>query len=58
MTNPAAGQTPGGDLQALAKGGRTNFLGFLLRLAARLPFIYIGGQYYGTEALGRYASVP
>ena len=46
----------GGDLAALAKGGRTNFLGFLLRLAARLPFLFIAGRLYGAEALGRFAS--
>jgi len=43
------------DIQALAKGGRTNFLGFLLRLAARLPFLFIAGRWYGEEALGRFA---
>ena len=46
----------GGDIAALAKGGRTNFLGFLLRLAARLPFLFIGGRLYGANALGRFAS--
>ena len=45
-----------GDIQALAKGGRTNFLGFLLRLAARLPFLFIAGRLYGADALGRFAS--
>ena len=45
----------GDDLKALAKGGRTNFLGFLLRLAARLPFLFIAGRIYGAEALGRFA---
>lgn len=45
----------GDDLQALAKGGRTNFFGFLLRLAARLPFLFIAGRWYGAEALGRFA---
>jgi len=45
-----------GDIQALAKGGRTNFFGFLLRLAARLPFLFIAGRLYGAEALGRFAS--
>ncbi len=44
------------DIAALAKGGRTNFLGFLLRLAARLPFLFIAGRLYGAEALGRFAS--
>ncbi len=43
------------DIAALAKGGRTNFLGFLLRLAARLPFLFIAGRLYGAEALGRFA---
>lgn len=45
----------GDDIKALAKGGRTNFLGFLLRLAARLPFLFIAGRWYGAEALGRFA---
>jgi O-antigen/teichoic acid export membrane protein len=45
----------GDDIAALAKGGRTNFLGFLLRLAARLPFLFIAGRIYGAEALGRFA---
>jgi O-antigen/teichoic acid export membrane protein len=43
------------DIAALAKGGRTNFFGFLLRLAARLPFLFVAGRYYGPEALGRFA---
>ncbi len=44
------------DIQALAKGGRTNFFGFLLRLAGTAPFLFIAGRLYGVEALGRYAS--
>ena len=51
-----AGSAPGGDIAALAKGGRTNFLGFLLRLAGMLPFLFIAGRLYGPDALGRYAS--
>ncbi len=43
------------DMAALARGGRTNFFGFLLRLFARLPFLFIAGQLYGAEALGRFA---
>lgn len=43
------------DIAALAKGGRTNFIGFLLRLAARLPFLFIAGRLYGADALGRFA---
>ena len=50
-------QAPAGgdDIAALARGGRTNFFGFLLRLAARLPFLFIAGRIYGAEALGRFA---
>ena len=44
-----------GDIDTLAKGGRTNFFGFLLRLAARLPFLFIAGRWYGADALGRFA---
>jgi O-antigen/teichoic acid export membrane protein len=43
------------DLKALAKGGRTNVFGFVLRLAARLPFLFIAGRLYGPEVLGRFA---
>jgi O-antigen/teichoic acid export membrane protein len=43
------------DLAALAKGGRTNVFGFVLRLAARIPFLFIAGRMYGPEALGRFA---
>ena len=46
---------PSADLAALARGGRINFLGFVLRLAARLPFLFIAGRMYGPEALGRFA---
>ncbi len=60
MTGPAsdaaASEPPKDDIAALAKGGRTNFLGFLLRLAARLPFLFIAGRLYGAAALGRFAS--
>ena len=44
------------DIQALAKGGRTNFFGFLLRLLGTAPFLFIAGRFYGVEALGIYAS--
>ncbi len=40
---------------ALARGGRTSFIGFVLRLAARFPFLFIAGRLYGAEALGRFA---
>ncbi|GGY93676.1 hypothetical protein GCM10011614_05790 [Novosphingobium colocasiae] len=62
---PAGGRDEAGDdarlnedFAALAKGGRTNFLGFFLRLAARIPFLFIAGRAasYGPAALGRFAS--
>ncbi len=40
---------------ALARGGRTNFAGFLLRLMARFPFLLIAARLYGAEDLGRFA---
>lgn len=43
------------DAAALAKGGRTNFFGFILRLVARLPFLYVAGRWYGPDAVGRFA---
>lgn len=43
------------DIAALARGGRVNFFGFLLRLAARLPFLFIAGRIYGAGTLGRFA---
>lgn len=43
------------DIAQLAKGGRTNILGFVLRLIARIPFLIIGGRIYGAAALGRMA---
>lgn len=44
------------DLAALAKGGRTNTMGFVMRLIARIPFLVIATRLYGAEALGRFAS--
>ncbi len=43
------------DLAALARGGRINFFGFVLRLLARLPFLFIAGRIYGADELGRFA---
>lgn len=43
------------DTAALAKGGRTNVFGFVLRLVARLPFLYFAGRWYGAESVGRFA---
>lgn len=39
----------------LASGGRISFGGFLLRLAARLPFLFIAGRLYGAASVGRFA---
>lgn len=52
MTQPADDQS---DMAALARGGRTNFFGFVLRLMARMPFLFIAGRLYGAESLGRFA---
>ncbi|MFS0772664.1 lipopolysaccharide biosynthesis protein [Sphingomonas sp. 1P08PE] len=43
------------DIDALAKGGRTNIAGFILRLAARIPFLFIAGRAYGPDLVGRFA---
>ena len=48
----SAEETAQQDIRALAKGGRTNFLGFLLRLLGTAPFLFIAGRFYGVEALG------
>ena len=58
---PAAGGGTGAasdqhDIAALAKGGRTNVIGFLLRLMARIPFLFIASRLYGAAAMGRFAS--
>lgn len=46
---------PAADSAALARGGRTNFAGFLLRLGARFPFLVLAARLYGAEELGRFA---
>ncbi len=43
------------DIAALAKGGKTNVFGFALRLAARVPFLFIIGWLYAKEDVGRFA---
>jgi hypothetical protein len=43
------------EIAALAKGGKTNVLGFILRLAARIPFLFIIGWLYTKEDVGRFA---
>jgi len=52
---PVDGNSGKSDIALLAKGGRTNIFGFLLRLAARLPFLFIAGRLYGASVLGRFA---
>jgi O-antigen/teichoic acid export membrane protein len=42
-------------MATLARGGRLNVLGFALRLAARVPFLFIAGRVYGAAELGRFA---
>lgn len=53
MTDAAA--RPDDDIAALARGGRTNFFGFVIRLVARIPFLFIAGRFYGPDLLGRFA---
>jgi O-antigen/teichoic acid export membrane protein len=48
-------QSSAADTSLLARGGRTSFVGFVLRLGARLPFLFVAGQLYGAKALGLYA---
>jgi O-antigen/teichoic acid export membrane protein len=48
-------EQPADDIAQLAKGGRTNVLGFVIRLAGRLPFLFIAGRSYGPEIVGRFA---
>ncbi|HUP66763.1 MAG TPA: oligosaccharide flippase family protein, partial [Sphingomicrobium sp.] len=58
MTDPkgaVADQAPDADMATLARGGRLNVFGFVLRLAGMVPFLFIGGRIYGPAALGRFA---
>ncbi|MEL7445940.1 MAG: lipopolysaccharide biosynthesis protein [Pseudomonadota bacterium] len=43
-------------MATLAKGGRTNTMGFVIRLLARIPFLIIAARFYGEDSLGRFAS--
>ena len=56
-TRPVAATAdgPDADMATLARGGRLNIFGFVLRLAARLPFLFIAGRVYGASELGRFA---
>ncbi len=51
----AAAAAPDADMATLARGGRLNVFGFVLRLAGMVPFLFIGGRIYGPAALGRFA---
>lgn len=51
--DPAKG---GDDMATLAKGGRTNTLGFVVRLLGNIPFLFIGYRLYGVEEMGRFAA--
>lgn len=51
----AVDQKAAAETAELARGGRTSFLGYVLRLAARFPFLFIAGRLYGAPALGRFA---
>src|SRR5690242_1690326 len=42
-------------MATLARGGRLNVFGFVLRLAGMVPFLFIGGRIYGPASLGRFA---
>ena len=58
MTDPPVGTAaagPDADMATLARGGRLNVFGFVLRLAGMVPFLFIGGRIYGPAALGRFA---
>lgn len=43
-------------MATLAKGGRTNTLGFVLRLLGGLPFLFLGFRLYGVDEMGRFAA--
>ncbi|WP_407876361.1 lipopolysaccharide biosynthesis protein [Qipengyuania nanhaisediminis] len=42
-------------MATLAKGGRTNTIGFLLRALGGIPFLFIGYRLYGVDEMGRFA---
>jgi O-antigen/teichoic acid export membrane protein len=50
-----SGGSPDAEMATLARGGRLNVFGFVLRLAGMAPFLFIGGRIYGPAALGRFA---
>jgi len=42
------------DNKDIAQGASTNFLGFIIRLGSRLPFLIIAVALFGSELYGRY----
>ena len=46
---------PDADMATLARGGRLNVFGFVLRLGGMVPFLLIGSRIYGAASLGRFA---
>jgi O-antigen/teichoic acid export membrane protein len=46
---------PDADMATLARGGRLNVFGFVLRLGGYAPFLLIAGRIYGAAELGRFA---
>ncbi|MDY7097877.1 MAG: lipopolysaccharide biosynthesis protein [Pseudomonadota bacterium] len=43
-------------MAALAKGGRQNTLGFIIRALGGIPFLFIGFRLYGVDEMGRFAA--
>lgn len=43
-------------MATLAKGGRTNTLGFIIRALGGIPFLFIGFRLYGVDEMGRFAA--
>ena len=48
-------RAPDADMATLARGGRLNVFGFVLRLGGQVPFLFIAGRIYGAAELGRFA---
>ncbi len=46
--------TEANDTRDLARGAGVNYLGYLLRLSARAPFLFLAGLLYGETRFGRY----
>ncbi len=55
MSAPDPGLAAANPSATIVRGARTTFLGFVLRLGGRFPFLLIAGHFYGKEALGIFA---